>query len=102
MSENAGAIVTGAGSGVSKAVPLILVRRSVNVIAIGGFAEPLAELRAEAPAPEEINKHMAAQYGPRGMRINAIAPGVPQTAVDGGWSATGFLSSAAIAAGEST
>jgi hypothetical protein len=71
------------------AAPLLFARRGavINVASIYGLVgsrAPMAAYNASKGALVNVTRHLAAQWGERGVRVNALAPGFFPTELTGG------------------
>ena len=85
------ALVTGASRGIGRAAAIALAKGGAQVLVHYGQGRSeaeavVAEIRkagGRADAVDTLVKHFAVALGPRGIRVNAVAPGVVQTDMSG-------------------
>jgi NAD(P)-dependent dehydrogenase (short-subunit alcohol dehydrogenase family) len=78
------AIVTGSTSGIGAAIARALAERgSGAIVNVGSWmarvGSPFAAMYTATKAADELTPAWAAEFGPRGVRINTVAPGVTLT-----------------------
>ena len=77
------ALITGAGSGMGRMAAQAFVREGAKVVAADvndkAVHETVANLDGQAVAVIALTKSLAVQFGPKGIRTNAICPGPIET-----------------------